>query len=154
MGRGWKILIGVVAALAILLAINTFVVDGETKSAEVTVPGGRILHLQGGEMQVLERGPRDGSPIVLLHCYTCSIVWWQRLIPLLDRDHRVVALDLRGFGGSEKPGSGYSIEDQATFVAEACNDWVCATPPSSGSRSAGRWGQPSARSRTASSSGS
>ena len=104
--------------LAVLLTINTFLVDGETKSAEVTVPGGRILHLPGGEMQVLERGPRDGSPIVLLHCYTCSIVWWQRLIPLLDRDHRVVALDLRGFGGSEKPGSGYSIEDQATFVAE------------------------------------
>ena len=84
----------------------------------VTVPGGRILHLPGGDMQVLERGPRDASPIVLLHCYTCSIAWWQRLIPLLDRDHRVVALDLRGFGGSEKPGSGYSMEDQATFVAE------------------------------------
>ena len=104
--------------LAALLAINTFVVDGETKSAEVTVPGGRILHLPGGEMQVLERGPRDGSPIVLLHCFTCSIAWWEKMIPLLDRDHRVVALDLRGFGGSEKPGSGYSIEDQATFVAE------------------------------------
>jgi len=40
------------------------------------------------------------------------------MIPLLDRDHRVVAVDLRGFGGSEKPGSGYSMEDQAEFVAE------------------------------------
>ncbi len=119
MGRGWKILIGVVGVLAVLLTINTLVVEGETKSAVVTVPGGRILHLAGGDMQVLERGPRDGSPIVLLHCYTCSIVWWQRMIPLLDRDHRVIALDLRGFGGSEKPGSGYSMEDQATFVAEA-----------------------------------
>ena len=119
MARKWKILIGVVGVLAVLLAINTLVVEGETKSAVVTVPGGRILHLPGGDMQVLEKGPRDASPIVLLHCYTCSIAWWQRMIPLLDRDHRVIAVDLRGFGGSEKPGSGYSMEDQATFVAEA-----------------------------------
>jgi pimeloyl-ACP methyl ester carboxylesterase len=119
MGRGWKILIGVVALLAVLLAINTLVVEGETKSAEVTVPGGRILKLEGGEVQVLERGPRDGSPIVLIHCFTCAIDWWDGMIPLLDRDHRVIAVDLRGFGGSEKPDSGYSIPDQAALVAEA-----------------------------------
>ena len=119
MTRRWKILIAVVGALAVLLAVNTLVVEAETKSATVTVPGGRILRLPGGEMQVLEKGPRHAPAIVLLHCFACSIAWWQRMIPLLDRDHRVIALDLRGFGGSEKPGSGYSMEDQATFVAEA-----------------------------------
>ena len=119
MGRGWKILIGVVALLAVALAVNTLVVEGETKSAEVTVPGGRILKLAGGEMQVLEEGPRDASPIVLIHCYTCAIDWWDGMLPLLAHRHRVVAVDLRGFGGSEKPDSGYSIEDQAAFVAEA-----------------------------------
>jgi pimeloyl-ACP methyl ester carboxylesterase len=117
--RRWKILSAAVAALAVLLAVNMLLVEGETKPAAVTVPGGRILHLPGGEMQVLEKGPRRAPPIVLLHCFACSIVWWQRLIPLLDRDHRVLALDLRGFGGSEKPRSGYSMEDQAAFVAEA-----------------------------------
>jgi len=119
MSRRWKILIGVVGVLVVLLAINALVVEGETKSAVVTVPGGRILHLADGDMQVLEKGARGGSPIVLIHCYTCSIVWWERMIPLLDRDHRVIAVDLRGFGGSEKPESGYSMEDQAAFVAEA-----------------------------------
>jgi pimeloyl-ACP methyl ester carboxylesterase len=119
MGRGWKILIGVVALLAVALAVNTLVVEGETKPAEVTVPGGRILKLAGGEMQVLEEGPRDAGPIVLIHCYTCAIDWWDGMLPLLARRHRVVAVDLRGFGGSEKPDSGYSIEDQAAFVAEA-----------------------------------
>jgi pimeloyl-ACP methyl ester carboxylesterase len=109
----------VIAALAVLLAINTWVVEGETKLATVTVPGGRILHLPGGEMQVLEKGPPHAPPIVLLHCFSCSMAWWQRLIPYLDRDHRVIALDLRGFGGSEKPDSGYSMEDLAAFVAEA-----------------------------------
>lgn len=114
-----KILLTVIAALAVALAINAVVVEAETKSAVVTVAGGRILHLPGGDMQVLERGPRGGSPIVLLHCYACSIAWWQPMIPFLDRRHRVIALDLRGFGGSEKPSSGYSVEDQAAFVAEA-----------------------------------
>jgi len=117
--RRWKILIAAAAALAALLAINTLLVEGETKPATVTVPGGRILHLPGGEMQVLEKGPRHAPPIVLLHCFSCSIAWWQWMIPLLDREHRVLALDLRGFGGSEKPKSGYSMEDQAAFVAEA-----------------------------------
>jgi pimeloyl-ACP methyl ester carboxylesterase len=115
----WKIAIAVVGVLALLLAVNALVVGAETKPAVVTVPGGRILHLAGGEMQVLEKGPRDAAPIVLLHCFGCSLVWWQRMIPLLDRHHRVVALDLRGFGGSEKPTSGYSMPDQAAFVAEA-----------------------------------
>ena len=119
MARRWKILIGIAGVIVVLLAINALLVEGETKSAAVTLPGGRILRLPGGEMQVLEKGPRHASPIVLLHCYTCSIAWWQRMIPLLDRDHRVLAVDLRGFGGSEKPGSGYSMEDQAAFVAEA-----------------------------------
>jgi len=76
MGRGWKIAIGVVTALVVVLAVNAFAVNGETKSAAVTVPGGRILDLPGGKLQVLERGPRDGSPIVLIHCYTCGIDWW------------------------------------------------------------------------------
>ena len=128
MRRRWKILIGVVVAIAVLLAINTIVVEGEDKPAQVTEPGGRILHLKGGDVQVVDRGPRNASPIVLLHCYTCAIDWWDRMMPLLARGsgsggpHRVVAIDLLGFGGSEKPGSGYSMEDQATLVAEALEE--------------------------------
>jgi pimeloyl-ACP methyl ester carboxylesterase len=41
------------------------------------------------------------------------------MMPLLDRTHRVIAVDMLGFGGSEKPGSGYSIEDQAIVIAQA-----------------------------------
>ena len=120
MGRGWKIAITVAVLLAGVLAINAIVVEGETKPAEVTVPGGRILNLPDGDMQVLDKGPRrDPHPIVLLHCWTCAIDWWDGMIPLLDRHHRVVAVDLRGFGGSEKPSHGYAMEDQAALVAEA-----------------------------------
>jgi pimeloyl-ACP methyl ester carboxylesterase len=117
MGRGSKILIGVLAALAVLVVINVLVTDGETKSAEVTMPDGRLLSLPAGEVQVVEAGPRSGSPIVLVHCFTCSVNWWQGMIPLLARDHRVVAMDLRGHGGSEKPADGYSMPEQADLVA-------------------------------------
>lgn len=119
MGRGWKILIGVVVALVVLVGVNALVTDAETKSAEVNEPGGRILKLPGGEMQVVEHGPRTASPIVLIHCFTCAINWWDGMMPLLDRTHRVIVVDLRGHGGSEKPTSGYSIPDQADFVAQA-----------------------------------
>src|SRR5690242_19957111 len=119
MGRGRKILIGVLVALAVLavlVAVNAFISEAETKSAEVTVPGATILDLDRGEVQVLERGPRHGSPVVLLHCYSCAIDWWDGMIPALARRHRVVAIDLRGFGGSEMPSSGYSMPDQADLV--------------------------------------
>jgi pimeloyl-ACP methyl ester carboxylesterase len=119
MGRGWKIAIGVVAAVIALLGINALLVDGETKPAAVTVPGGRILDLPGGRIQVIDRGPREASPIVLIHCFTCAIDWWDGVLPKLARHHRVVAVDLLGHGGSEKPGSGYSIPDQADLVAAA-----------------------------------
>jgi pimeloyl-ACP methyl ester carboxylesterase len=119
MGRGWKILIGVVLAFAVLLGLNAVVTDKETKGAEVTVAGGMILELDGGNVQVLDRGPRNGRPIVLIHCFTCAIDWWDGMAPRLARDHRVVAIDLLGHGGSEKPGSGYSIENQANLVSGA-----------------------------------
>jgi pimeloyl-ACP methyl ester carboxylesterase len=119
MRRGWKILIGVVVAIAILLGLNAVVTDNETKGAEVTVPGGRILHLSGGDLQVVEKGPRDAPPIVLIHCFSCGIDWWDRMMPRLDRSHRVVAIDLLGHDGSEKPTSGYTIPNQADLVAQA-----------------------------------
>lgn len=119
MRRGWKILIGVAIAIAVLIAVNAVVTDDETKGAEVNEPGGRILHLSGGDIQVVDRGPRSAPTILLVHCFSCAINWWDRMMPLLDRTHRVIAVDLLGHGGSEKPTSGYTIPNQADLVAQA-----------------------------------
>jgi len=117
MGRGWKILIAVVALLVVLIGVNVLVTDAETKSAEVTEPGGQIVTLPGGEVEAVEAGPRGGSPIVLVHCFTCAINYWDGMIPRLARNHRVIAVDLLGHGGSEKPTEGYEVENQADLVA-------------------------------------
>jgi pimeloyl-ACP methyl ester carboxylesterase len=118
MRRGWKILIGAVVALVALLVLNALTIDHETKSAAVTEAGGRIVEVGGKQLEVVESGPKSGAPIVLIHCFTCAINWWDEMIPRLTRDHRVVAVDLLGHGGSEKPASGYSIPGQASAVAE------------------------------------
>lgn len=122
MKRWVKVLLAVVAALLVLLVLNAVTLDRQTKSAKVTVEGAEIVRLQGGDLQVLDEGPRNAPPIVLLHCYTCAVNWWDKMIPLLDRDHRVIAIDLLGHGGSDKPRSGYSMQDQADLVAQALGE--------------------------------
>lgn len=118
MRRRWKILIGALIALIVLLALNALIVDQETKSAGVTEPGGKIVNVSGGALEVVESGPHGAEPIVLIHCFTCAINYWNGMIPRLARDHRVLAVDLLGHGGSEKPGSGYSVSNQADVIAE------------------------------------
>ncbi len=71
---------------------------------------------------MLDEGDTRGSPIVLIHGYSASMRWFDDLAPLLSDRHRVIRVDLLGHGGSEKPGAGYSIEDQANAIALALAD--------------------------------
>lgn len=119
MGRRLKIGIAAALALIALLVINALITEGQTESAEITEPGGRIFHLSDADLQVVDHNPRGGSPIVLIHCFSCAINWWDEMVPLLKRRHRVVAIDLLGHGGSEKPSSGYNPPNQAKLAAEA-----------------------------------
>jgi len=124
--RRWKIAIALLTVVLAAGALNAVVVGSETRDAEVTIDGARLLALPAGSAQVVEEGPAApergaGLPIVLIHCYGCSLRWWDRLVPALAERHRVVRIDLLGHGGSEKPSSGYSIPDQAGLVAAALN---------------------------------
>lgn len=68
-----------------------------------------------------DHGPRRRSgAIVLLHGLGASTYSWRRVIPLLARRHRVIALDLRGHGKSEKPfDRNYAQAAQAELVRDA-----------------------------------
>lgn len=115
--RAGLILLGLVAAALIL---NAVAVQRESKPADADV--GRVLRLQGPDLQVRADGPPDAPPIVLLHCFTCSIEWWSGITPELAKRHRVIRIDLVGHGGSEKPVSGYSMHEQAAQVARALGE--------------------------------
>ena len=121
MGRGWKILIGVVAWRLGRCSRSTPSSSREKRSRrEVTVPGGRILKLPGGELQVARRRParrQPDRPDPLLHLRDRLVGRDDR--PALERKHRVIAVDLRGFGGSEKPARATRWRTRRPVVAEA-----------------------------------
>jgi pimeloyl-ACP methyl ester carboxylesterase len=112
-----RLLVIVLLVLAVLLAVNTIVMDAETKSAKADI--GRILELPEGDLQVREDGPRDRPAIVFLHGFASSVHWWTPLAERLKDDFRLIRIDLLGHGGSEKPDGGYSMEHQARQVALA-----------------------------------
>jgi pimeloyl-ACP methyl ester carboxylesterase len=115
--RRKRIALALSGLLALGLAVNTVSVQLESEPARADV--GRVLRLPGPDLQIREDGRAGDPPLVLLHCFTCSIEWWDRLTPALAEWHRVIRLDLIGHGGSEKPSSGYSMDAQARQVALA-----------------------------------
>jgi pimeloyl-ACP methyl ester carboxylesterase len=59
-------------------------------------------------------------PILLLHGFGASIGHWRHNIPALSQHHPVYAVDLLGFGGSEKPTTNYTTE---LWVAQVYDFW-------------------------------
>lgn len=58
-----------------------------------------------------------GRPLVLLHGLASNSRWWLLVGPLLAKRFRVVALDQRGHGESDKPDNGYEFETVAGDLA-------------------------------------
>jgi pimeloyl-ACP methyl ester carboxylesterase len=76
----------------------------------------------GGEISLIEAGPVDAQPLVLLHGITLRAeVWTYQLRDLAGR-FRVIAMDQRGHGRSRAGSEGYSLRllgDDTATVLEA-----------------------------------
>lgn len=96
-----------------------------------TLAGGLRVHY-------LDEGPRDGSPVLMLHGEPSWCYLWRHMIPTVAAvGHRVLAPDLVGFGRSDKPTSrtAHSYAAQVAWMREwiealdltgitlACQDW-------------------------------
>lgn len=66
-------------------------------------------------------GPAAPTPVVLLHGWPQTSNCWRDIIPTLGEDHRVIAPDLRGYGLSEKPITGFDKRTMAADVLEIMN---------------------------------
>lgn len=82
------------------------------RSDKITLPNGLAIHyLVSGAGSV---------PILFLHGYSLSAQTWAHVLPMLPAACCAYALDIRGFGLSDKPASGYTykvlVEDLAAFL--------------------------------------
>jgi pimeloyl-ACP methyl ester carboxylesterase len=66
----------------------------------------RFVQSDGVRIHVVEEGPEDGPPVLFLHGF--PEFWWSwrhQLAACAASGYRAVAMDLRGFGESDKPES-------------------------------------------------
>jgi pimeloyl-ACP methyl ester carboxylesterase len=57
-----------------------------------------------------------GKPILCIHGITANCRCWDVIASALARRHRVLAMDLRGRGFSDKPSTGYSLENHVRDI--------------------------------------
>jgi pimeloyl-ACP methyl ester carboxylesterase len=110
-----------VALAAFALALAALVVNGmvvANRTAPADASAGAIVHVPGADLHVADQGPRGTSALVLLHGWGASIAHWEAAGRILARTHRVIRVDLLGFGASSKPASGYGMEHQARLVLD------------------------------------
>jgi pimeloyl-ACP methyl ester carboxylesterase len=95
------------APLGGCLAFHRGALPGEPKEATfVEVEGARVRYLDVGK----------GPAVVLVHGFASSLETWVPVIPSLVKAHRVLALDLKGFGWTDRPEGDYSPKAQAELV--------------------------------------
>src|SRR5580700_529898 len=82
---------------------------GDFSNGYGEVNGTRIHYVEGGK----------GTPVLLMPGWPQT--WWEfrKIMPELAKRHRVIAVDVRGMGGSAKPGLGYEQEEHGQGYSRA-----------------------------------
>ncbi|MEY3779343.1 MAG: 2-hydroxy-6-oxononadienedioate/2-hydroxy-6-oxononatrienedioate hydrolase, partial [Pseudomonadota bacterium] len=87
---------------SVLALLDASVVDVLSQGQKLTLPGPMVWHAWG---------PLEGAVMVLLHGGSGSWMHWIRNIaPLVAQGHRVLAVDLPGFGDSAAPAQGGDVD--------------------------------------------
>jgi pimeloyl-ACP methyl ester carboxylesterase len=112
--KGWKNMVLIVLALGCAaLAWWLWTPDlsrSELEARFLQAPGD-MLEAGDWRLHVRESGPRDASPIILIHGFGASLQTWDSWAAQLARSHRVIRLDL--------PGSGLSPPDPANDYTDS-----------------------------------
>lgn len=98
------------------LAIVAVFLNGPANGADAqpVAISDRYATVNGVKLHYLVAG--QGDPVLLLHGYAQNSHMWRPLMKELGKTHLVVAPDLRGFGDSARPESGYDKKTMAQDV--------------------------------------
>jgi len=96
------------SALLVLAMTISAAAQGQTQIRD------RFADVNGVKLHYLIAG--KGDPVILLHGYAQNSHMWRPLMVEVAKSHLVIAPDLRGFGQSSKPTSGYYKKTMAQDV--------------------------------------
>ncbi len=116
----WALAI-VALALAALLFAGHLWTRRMARMAETQVPrAGKILPVKGGSIHYLDLGPRDATPLVLIHGLSGQLQHFTyAMTDLLTDEFRVIVLDRPGCGYSERHGAALAaLPEQARMIGE------------------------------------
>lgn len=97
-------------------------IDGGFSSRYAEVNGARLHYVTN------DTTPGDGRPVLLLGGWPQTWWQWHKVMPALAQRHRVVAVDLRGMGGSSAPPDGYDKKTMAHDIRELVGHLGLASP--------------------------
>jgi len=109
----------ILKSLAMLLAALVLVSGSGAYAASKAEVRYLALATDAGAVRLAYRDHGKGRPIVLLHGFGASSYTWRHVEPeLVKWGHRVLTVDLKGFGLSDKPpDEKYSIFNQAELIS-------------------------------------
>jgi pimeloyl-ACP methyl ester carboxylesterase len=130
----FKITIVLIVLASITLTIFWFSrpADISFDEARLSIPHVEYSHfidVDGIKIHYQEKG--TGTPLILLHGYTSSTYSWKDVFDPLSEKYRVIALDLKGFGFSDKPDGDYTRRAQAELIIHFLDNlkieraWFC-----------------------------
>lgn len=114
--------IGAVVAWKMLTRART--VDWEKAADKIHhADHSRFAEVDGATIHYQEFGDKNDPTLILIHGYTASTYVWKTVAPMLAaRDFHVIAVDLIGFGYSDKPAAfDYTIAAQARMIERLMN---------------------------------
>jgi pimeloyl-ACP methyl ester carboxylesterase len=113
-----KVLAGMGVSMAALLTLPYLIRPPARKlymRRELVTPDDQFVEVDGVQLRYRVMG--EGRPLILVHGFASSLVTWYRNVAELARHYRVYALDLKGWGLSDKPTEGdYSWPAQARLL--------------------------------------
>ncbi|MBR1089396.1 alpha/beta hydrolase [Bradyrhizobium manausense] len=112
------IVLSAVTALAVLALVTQAGVLAVQRSFP---PQGRMIEVDGATLHVVDIGPRDGLPVVMLHGASSNLeVMRNPLGEMLAKNHRVILIDRPGHGWSTRARLQDATPDiQARMIDEA-----------------------------------
>jgi pimeloyl-ACP methyl ester carboxylesterase len=76
--------------------------------------------IRDGVTLAYEQAGHGDPPLLLVHCWTCDHTFLTPQFDHFRQTHRVVSVDLRGHGASDKPAQDYTVAGFADDLA-----WLC-----------------------------